>query len=90
MAKVKAALFNIVSPYVLNSTWLDLFAGTPLLFTVGIMIAHYYGESDIEHDKKDLIFLNTPPFWSAALALTLDLNHVEMPVLLVNPGLDFG
>jgi 16S rRNA (guanine(966)-N(2))-methyltransferase RsmD len=28
MAKVKAALFNIVSPYVLNSTWLDLYAGT--------------------------------------------------------------
>ena len=28
MAKVKAALFNIVSPYILDSTWLDLFAGT--------------------------------------------------------------
>jgi 16S rRNA (guanine(966)-N(2))-methyltransferase RsmD len=28
MAKVKAAVFNIVSPYMLGSTWLDLFAGT--------------------------------------------------------------
>ncbi len=28
MAMVKAALFNIVSPYVLDSNWLDLFAGT--------------------------------------------------------------
>jgi len=28
MAKVKAAVFNIVSPYILGSTWLDLFAGT--------------------------------------------------------------
>jgi 16S rRNA (guanine(966)-N(2))-methyltransferase RsmD len=28
MSKVKAALFNIVAPYVLQSTWLDLFAGT--------------------------------------------------------------
>ncbi|MCJ7716245.1 MAG: 16S rRNA (guanine(966)-N(2))-methyltransferase RsmD [Anaerolineales bacterium] len=28
MSKVKAALFNIVSPYILGSTWLDLFAGT--------------------------------------------------------------
>ena len=28
MSKVKAALFNIVSPYVLGSSWLDLFAGT--------------------------------------------------------------
>lgn len=28
MSMVKAALFNIVSPYVLDSTWLDLFAGT--------------------------------------------------------------
>jgi len=28
MSMVKAALFNIVSPYILDSTWLDLFAGT--------------------------------------------------------------
>jgi 16S rRNA (guanine(966)-N(2))-methyltransferase RsmD len=28
MAKVKAAVFNIVAPYILGSTWLDLFAGT--------------------------------------------------------------
>ena len=28
MSKVKAALFNIAAPYVLESTWLDLFAGT--------------------------------------------------------------
>lgn len=28
MSKVKAAIFNIVSPYILGSTWLDLFAGT--------------------------------------------------------------
>lgn len=28
MAMVKAALFNIVSPYILDSAWLDLFAGT--------------------------------------------------------------
>ena len=28
MAKVKAAVFNIVSPYNLGSSWLDLFAGT--------------------------------------------------------------
>jgi 16S rRNA (guanine966-N2)-methyltransferase len=28
MSKVKAALFNIVSPYILDSTWLDLYAGT--------------------------------------------------------------
>jgi 16S rRNA (guanine966-N2)-methyltransferase len=28
MSKVKAAVFNIVSPYLLGSTWLDLFAGT--------------------------------------------------------------
>jgi 16S rRNA (guanine(966)-N(2))-methyltransferase RsmD len=28
MAKVKAAVFNIVAPYTLGSTWMDLFAGT--------------------------------------------------------------
>lgn len=28
MAKVKEAVFNIVAPYVVGSTWLDMFAGT--------------------------------------------------------------
>jgi len=28
MSKVKAAVFNITAPYILGSTWLDLFAGT--------------------------------------------------------------
>lgn len=28
MAKVKEAVFNIVAPYILDSVWLDLFAGT--------------------------------------------------------------
>jgi 16S rRNA (guanine(966)-N(2))-methyltransferase RsmD len=28
MSMVKAALFNITAPYILDSTWLDLFAGT--------------------------------------------------------------
>jgi 16S rRNA (guanine(966)-N(2))-methyltransferase RsmD len=28
MSKVKAALFNIVSPYLLGTSWMDLFAGT--------------------------------------------------------------
>ena len=28
MSMVKAALFNIVSPYILDTNWLDLFAGT--------------------------------------------------------------
>lgn len=28
MSMVKAALFNILSPYILDSSWLDLFAGT--------------------------------------------------------------
>jgi len=28
MSKVKGAVFNIVAPYVVNSSWLDMFAGT--------------------------------------------------------------
>lgn len=57
---------------------LDLFAFTPLLFTVGIMIARYYGE-DKGHHRPLLFFLNTPPFWAALIAVILNLNHIPVP-----------
>ncbi len=60
---------------------LDFFAASPLLFTVGIMIARHYGEDEGKH-KVMLSFLNTPPFWAAFVAVLLNLNHISNPVAL--------
>ena len=57
---------------------LDFFAAGPLLFTVGIMIARYYGQ-DESKSKFVLSFLNTPPFWAAFVAVVLNLNHIVAP-----------
>jgi len=61
---------------------LDLFAAAPLVFTIGIMIARHYGEDDTQQSKSVLSFLNAPPFWAAALAVTLNLNGVVAPLWL--------
>ncbi|MCK4841341.1 MAG: AEC family transporter [Methylococcales bacterium] len=60
---------------------LDLFAAAPLVFTVGVMIARYYGEDEQPH-KSTLLFLNTPPFWAALIAVCLNLNHIPVPLWL--------
>ncbi len=57
---------------------LDFFAASPLLFTVGIMLARYYGQ-DKSKPKFILSFLNTPPFWAAFLAVVLNLNNISAP-----------
>lgn len=61
---------------------MDLFAGLPLLFTVGIIIARYFGEQEAESKKPIYTFLNTPPFWAAAVAVTMNLLQVSEPVWL--------
>ncbi|NOR71566.1 MAG: AEC family transporter [Methylomarinum sp.] len=61
---------------------MDLFAFSPLLFTVGVLIARYYGEDSGKH-KALLSFLNTPPFWAAFMAVILNINHVAEPLWLV-------
>ena len=60
---------------------LDFFAASPLLFTVGIMIARHYSEDKGKH-KSMLSFFNTPPFWVAFLAVFLNLNHIQIPVAI--------
>jgi len=60
---------------------LDFFAASPLLFTVGIMVARHYGEETGKH-KAMLSFLNTPPFWIAFIAVILNLNHIPVPAAL--------
>jgi hypothetical protein len=61
---------------------IDLFAAAPLVFTLGIMIARHYGEDTTEKPKSALLFLNAPPFWAAAVAVTLNLNGLVAPVWL--------
>jgi predicted permease len=58
---------------------MDLFAGLPLLFTVGILIARYFGEQGAETKKPIFTFLNTPPFWAAALAVSMNLLQISEP-----------
>jgi len=58
---------------------MDLFAGLPLLFTLGIVIARYFGEHNGDHKKPILAFLNAPPFWVAAAAVTMNLLHISEP-----------
>ena len=61
---------------------LDLFAAAPIVFTLGIMVARHYGEDNKADNKPAWMFLNAPPFWAAAIAVTLNLNDVSAPVWL--------
>lgn len=63
---------------------IDVFAIAPLVFTLGIVIARHFGEDVTEQHKPVLSFLNAPPFWAAAVAVLLNLNHVIMPTVLAD------
>lgn len=55
----------------------DLFACTPMLFTVGILIAQKYGEQgSTESVFKGL--RNLPPLWAAVIAVLLNLGNAPM------------
>lgn len=60
---------------------LDFFAMSPLVFTVGIMIARYYGENK-SADKPILFHLFTPPFCATFIAVFLNLNQFAVPIWL--------
>jgi predicted permease len=62
---------------------IDLFAVAPLVYTLGIVVARYYGENGDEQTKSVLTFLNAPPFWAAALAVILNLNGLVAPPWLM-------
>lgn len=59
---------------------LDLFAAAPLVYTLGIGLARYFGANNEEKPKSLLGFFNAPPFWAAFLAVMLNLNHVPAPI----------
>ncbi len=55
----------------------DLFACTPLLLTLGILIARAHGEDERpENPMKSL--LKVPPLWAAVIAVGLNLGGVPM------------
>jgi len=56
----------------------DLLASTPILFTVGIILARYYGQSG--NGARGLLSLfSAPPVWAAAAGLLLSIFSVPMP-----------
>ncbi len=58
---------------------MDLFAVTPLLFTVGAMVARHYGEESAAKPRSLWLFFNAPPFWAAAVAVILNVNGMVAP-----------
>ena len=59
----------------------DLFSSTPLLFTVGILVATYFGQAAKEiHPLRQLVRI--PALWAALLAVILNLAMAPMPVML--------
>lgn len=58
---------------------IDLFAAAPMVFTLGIALARYYGTNTEEKPKSLLGFVNAPPFWAAFVAVLLNLSHIPAP-----------
>lgn len=59
----------------------DLFACTPLLLSVGVILAHHFGNSGEQqvHPLKNL--LQVPPLWAAIIGVTLNLLAVPLPTV---------
>jgi predicted permease len=62
---------------------MDLFAATPVLFTLGVVVARHYGEESAEKPRSLWLFFNAPPFWAAAVAVMLNINGLVAPVWLI-------
>lgn len=61
----------------------DLFACTPVLLTLGILMAHHFGEHDhAVHPLRELT--RVPPLWAVAVAMVLNLLDVPRPEIIHN------
>ena len=59
----------------------DLFACTPVLMTLGMLMSHYYGEA--EHHLNPLRqLMKVPPLWAVCFALAFNLGNVPQPEIL--------
>lgn len=56
----------------------DLFACTPILLTLGMLLAQYYGGNKTAvHPIRELIKI--PPLWAVTLGLALNITGIEQP-----------
>ena len=60
----------------------DLFACTPLLFTVGVLFAARMGNSHESRASLVSGLLHIPPMWAAIVAVGLNLAKVPVPAVL--------
>jgi len=60
----------------------DLFACTPLLFTLGVLIAARYGSATAGVHSMTRELLRIPALWAAFLAVSVNLLDLEMHTLL--------
>jgi predicted permease len=61
---------------------IDLFAASPLLFTLGVAVVRHYGKDTSGIRQPVWSFLNVPPFWAAGIAVLLNLNGLAAPIWL--------
>lgn len=59
----------------------DLFSSTPLLFTLGILVAAYFGQAVKKINPLGQL-VRIPALWVALLAVILNLAMVPMPAML--------
>lgn len=59
----------------------DLFACTPLLLTVGILVARIYGRQENPTPLWQSL-LRVPPLWAALFGVTMNLAGISMPAAL--------
>jgi len=62
----------------------DLFACTPLLLTLGVLIARHYGRSDAQQHQDGLLpsLMRVPPLWTAIFAVALNASAMPMPAFI--------
>lgn len=60
----------------------DLFAGTPLLFTLGILLASHFGSNPSTKSTWYRELARIPALWAALLAVLLNITDVPMPDLI--------
>lgn len=59
----------------------DLFACTPLLLSVGVMLASHYGGVK-ESGHPVVALLKVPPLWAAVAGVVFNLSAIPLPVVL--------
>lgn len=59
----------------------DLFACTPILLSLGMLIACHYGDNNKDvHPLKEL--LKVPPLWAVAIGVSLNVSALPQPVFI--------